>query len=1075
MNSLNSNMSETIKESIRSYYEQFKSNKWAHFLIPQINYNKGKDFNINKIMESNIKKEPLKSVVSFLAKHLAEEYKQVTDGIEIKPNASKTELATIVIEVVGLSHPYPHGDWPEVNDNKSNNKNTNFSGIDQNDEAEYSTDVTSDESEQSNNSDDDSDEDYEPPTSQKKSNTEQMNTNDSSNKDNESLTPQNTSTPHKEINNITFSETESGASQSQVITPYQKNNNDEINKNPNETLNYDNEIMNVIKSVPVPSIEPETEKIKEPENNDEKDKDDLTEKHITERMKRLSIQVSPKVKQLKTKKKILNKRKKYLVNKTKEVILNENDALQKEIVKLKEEMKEAENQNNTLKLEIEKEKENVLEIHEALDKINDSIKDMGQDEEKRIRYKLTVENGEQKHKIKEITKKYEEQRKRATDKQSEIKDLKKTIEKCLDENAKLKMINEKETALKAKNDGIMNLKDEKIENLERNIGEMEREINKMKMEREEEIPSKSAVNTDPPNSAEDLEALKSEVAKMSDDLILANHEISIRQRQIDEIVKSFSVQITQINLSHMETFSNYKNDSLEIISNLEKEKIDLEKRICNLNQVEENTQTTDNQLQKREIIELRNEKHHLLNKVEQLEAKNQNLPNEIREKDTEIEKLKMELNIMAEQRIEEIKRKTKPPKKKQGLPNNYNFCFMGATIHCLAKILQNEELKEDDIVTNFIKSTKECLNGVKNEEEAENLIADIWEYSKEKWPEYIRNERGSNQEDAAEYMNRLIDETQGIKELFSTIIGANTICTNPDCEMMSVQTKMLKNGYTSAVDTHRNRITLQEIINSEILKSEETVCTTCLQEAEVKYNTIKAPELLLIHYPRNLDDGEKVRTTVTNPNKILELKEKDGIIKYRIKGVMIHRGNEIGSGHYVLNSYDQIKDEWLQIDDSKVIENNQVKGENGQGVVFIFRRVKNENTNYETSNKPNKPSRTNYYTYYPQNGKRDYYNNEGQSQHGRTSPKYKNKRDKSQGKDTSEIPCKYYKNNECEIGYYCPYLHHSCPHYQRGYCKFGDRCRFRHFREYEQNPGNEMNPNHQYYHQQDQNQTNTQA
>ena len=152
-------MNETIKESIRSYYEQFKSNEWAYFLIPQINYSKGKDFNVNKIMESNIKKAPLKSVVLFLAKHLTEEYKQVTGGIDIKPNASKTELATIVIEVVGLSHPYPHGDWTEGND-------TNFNGIEQKEEAESSTEITSDESEQSNASDD-SDEDYEPPTSQK--------------------------------------------------------------------------------------------------------------------------------------------------------------------------------------------------------------------------------------------------------------------------------------------------------------------------------------------------------------------------------------------------------------------------------------------------------------------------------------------------------------------------------------------------------------------------------------------------------------------------------------------------------------------------------------------------------------------------------------------------------------------------------------------------------------------------------------------------------------------------------------------------------------------------------------------
>ena len=37
--------------------------------------------------------------------HFPEEYKQATEGLEPKQNASKAELANIIIEVVCLSHP----------------------------------------------------------------------------------------------------------------------------------------------------------------------------------------------------------------------------------------------------------------------------------------------------------------------------------------------------------------------------------------------------------------------------------------------------------------------------------------------------------------------------------------------------------------------------------------------------------------------------------------------------------------------------------------------------------------------------------------------------------------------------------------------------------------------------------------------------------------------------------------------------------------------------------------------------------------------------------------------------------
>ena len=99
-------MSESREQILQNYYKQFKNNEWAYFLISKLDPKKTVDENISIIINSNIKKAPLKSVISFLKKTFSKKYINAVKAFVVKPHMSKTELAYQILEFVGLSHPY---------------------------------------------------------------------------------------------------------------------------------------------------------------------------------------------------------------------------------------------------------------------------------------------------------------------------------------------------------------------------------------------------------------------------------------------------------------------------------------------------------------------------------------------------------------------------------------------------------------------------------------------------------------------------------------------------------------------------------------------------------------------------------------------------------------------------------------------------------------------------------------------------------------------------------------------------------------------------------------------------------
>ena len=93
------------EKEITTYHQQFKGNEWAYFLIPQIDIEKGLAHNTGVIINSNIKRAPLKTVVSYLAKNFHEKYPEAVEKLSLKPNPTKIDIATDIIKFVELSQP----------------------------------------------------------------------------------------------------------------------------------------------------------------------------------------------------------------------------------------------------------------------------------------------------------------------------------------------------------------------------------------------------------------------------------------------------------------------------------------------------------------------------------------------------------------------------------------------------------------------------------------------------------------------------------------------------------------------------------------------------------------------------------------------------------------------------------------------------------------------------------------------------------------------------------------------------------------------------------------------------------
>ena len=95
-----------MDELLEEYKEQFSEHNWAHHIVSNINVFHSPQSNVNLILKTGIKKEPLKTVITFLKNKFSLKYIKATEILSNKNNLTKFELADQIVKFVLLSVPH---------------------------------------------------------------------------------------------------------------------------------------------------------------------------------------------------------------------------------------------------------------------------------------------------------------------------------------------------------------------------------------------------------------------------------------------------------------------------------------------------------------------------------------------------------------------------------------------------------------------------------------------------------------------------------------------------------------------------------------------------------------------------------------------------------------------------------------------------------------------------------------------------------------------------------------------------------------------------------------------------------
>ena len=254
----------------------------------------------------------------------------------------------------------------------------------------------------------------------------------------------------------------------------------------------------------------------------------------------------------------------------------------------------------------------------------------------------------------------------------------------------------------------------------------------------------------------------------------------------------------------------------------------------------------------------------------------------------------------------------------------------------LASTVRNCTNIYQEMIDYIIQETKECLEGRRDSVEAETTSLNLWEYCKSRWPEYIRDSQTSNQEDAAEFLLRILMESENIKNQVGSTMQVRKICINPHCPSASFKDTQKEYIHTSQIP-NKSTLNLQEIIDKYLMCDEPIVCLFCNEKGKETKKMEKAPKLLLIQVPRLKSENTRINTKIRCPTGTVAIRDsKDQIVIYNVVGVITHAGG-VKSGHYIYNHYVQEERKWLTIDDHR-IKFGDVKESNEQGTVFILRK-----------------------------------------------------------------------------------------------------------------------------------------
>ena len=164
-----------------------------------------------------------------------------------------------------------------------------------------------------------------------------------------------------------------------------------------------------------------------------------------------------------------------------------------------------------------------------------------------------------------------------------------------------------------------------------------------------------------------------------------------------------------------------------------------------------------------------------------------------------------------------------------------------------------------------------------------------------------------------------------------------------------------KTAPTDSKNTRVRNATVEELLSHiadpELLEKENKYeCTNCKEKVMAgKSHTISsAAKLLLLHIKRfsKANGTATKRSDHVRFNRVLQLEKtsltKETVLNYKLKGVIVHNGNDAASGHYI--AYVLHGDEWLRCSDSNVTKVQWSTVKARQAYALFYERAHLTNT-----------------------------------------------------------------------------------------------------------------------------------
>ena len=302
---------------------------------------------------------------------------------------------------------------------------------------------------------------------------------------------------------------------------------------------------------------------------------------------------------------------------------------------------------------------------------------------------------------------------------------------------------------------------------------------------------------------------------------------------------------------------------------------------------------------------------------------------------------------------------------KRGLPNiKKNMCFMLAPVHMLATILTDVLCKQDHVISNLAQETMKCINGEKSKDEVRETAERLWDFSTKKWPKYNTGTNTCKQNDAAEFLTRLISENDAIVDKVKTTIVSNKTCSSQRC--CQTHKNIIEDTMHIIYDLPKAReINLQQVAD-KITNNGVYECPECNNDGTETKEITKAPQLLILQVNRRSLDGTKIKTAIKCPSGCINISEHGKELRYKVCGVIIHKGEEIEKGHYVYNYLKEDKEKWTLIDDDRIYTEDTRK-HNTEGTIFMLSKITKSTTDvgvdvqakssHQTSHLRNEPTK----------------------------------------------------------------------------------------------------------------------